>query len=81
MPYFYFFDRLWVLFQSLDKKNRVRFVVYYNLVIVAQRVDMVLSIFKDVKSLKEQFDFRCTNEMIQKLLRLLHDALVHNKHR
>lgn len=71
---------LWVLFQSLDKKNRVRFVVYYNLVIVAQRVDMVLSIFKDVKSLKEQFDFRCTNEMIQKLLRLLHDALVHNKH-
>lgn len=67
---------LWVLFQSLDKKNPIRYHIYYHLVIIAQRVDMVRLIFKDVKQLKEHFsEIRLSDDQMQKLLRSLHDAL------
>lgn len=75
------FCRLWVLFQSLDKKNPIRYHIYYHLVIIAQRVDMVRLIFKDVKQLKEHFsEIRLSDDQMQKLLRSLHDAL-RGKHR
>ena len=74
--------RLWVLFQSIDQTNPIRYHIYCHLVIISQRVDMVLSVFKNTKQLKEYFAAApLTNEQTQKLLRLLHDALVHNKHR
>lgn len=74
--------RLWVLFQSLDKTNTIRYDVYHYLILIAKRVDMVRSIFKDVKQLKEQFAATpLTNVQMQKLLRSLHDALVAGKHR
>lgn len=73
---------LWVLFQSVDKANPIRYHIYYNLVIIAQSVDIIRLTFKDVKQLKEQFaSLSLTDEEMQKLLRSLHDALVRWKHR
>ncbi|KAK7602229.1 hypothetical protein V9T40_009670 [Parthenolecanium corni] len=67
---------LWVLFQSLEKKNPIRYHIYYHLVLIAQRVDMVRLIFKDVKQLKEHFsEIRLSDEQTQRLLRALHEAL------
>ncbi|XKL66820.1 hypothetical protein PGB90_010240 [Kerria lacca] len=67
---------LWVLFQSVNKKNIIRYQIYWHLIVVAERIDMVCSIFKSVKKLKEQFaSTPLTDEQMQKLLRLLHDAL------
>ncbi|XP_065205728.1 eukaryotic translation initiation factor 3 subunit M [Planococcus citri] len=72
---------LWVLFQSLDKSNPIRYDIYYHLILIAKRIDMVKSIFRDVKQLKEQFaKAPLSNEQMQRLLRSLHEGLVAGRH-
>nr|QBH73925.1 eukaryotic translation initiation factor 3 subunit M [Nicoletia phytophila] len=68
---------LWLLFQSLDETSPMRYHVYYHLVQVAGHVDQVKAIFQNVENLKQQFS-SCppSNEQMQKLLRLLHEALL-----
>lgn len=68
---------LWLLFQSLDKHCPMRYHVYYYVIQIARQVDQVRAVFKDVSHLKQQFAY-CppSNEQMQKLLRLLHEALL-----
>lgn len=66
----------------MDKSNTIRYDIYYHLILIAKKVDMVRAIFKDVKQLKEQFaSAPLTNEQMQKVLRSLHEGLVAGKHR
>lgn len=71
---------LWLLFQSLEPSSPMRYHVYYHLVQIAQNTDQIKSVFKDVEHLKQQFA-ACppSNEQMQKLLRLLHQALLASK--
>lgn len=68
---------LWLLFQSLDKHCPMRYHVYYYVIQIARQVEQVRAVFKDVTHLKQQFAY-CppSNEQMQKLLRLLHEALL-----
>lgn len=80
--FFIFLLRLWLLFQSIDKKCPMRYHVYYHLVQIARQLGEVRAVFKDVDHLKQQFS-GCppSNEQMQKLLRLLHEVLISNKQR
>nr|QBH73922.1 eukaryotic translation initiation factor 3 subunit M [Franklinothrips vespiformis] len=71
---------MWLLFQSVDPRSPMRYHVYYHLVQIARSVDQIKHVFKDVDHLKAQFEL-CppSNEQMQKLLRLLHDALLASK--
>lgn len=71
---------MWLLFQSLDETSPMRYHVYFHLVQIARSVDQMKHVFKDVNHLKSQFA-TCppSNEQMQKLLRLLHEALLASK--
>lgn len=73
---------MWLLFQSLDETSPMRYHVYFHLVQIARSVDQMKYVFKDVAHLKSQFAL-CppSNEQMQKLLRLLHEALLASKNR
>jgi len=76
----FLFCRLLLLFQSLDERRPLRYQVYYHLIQIASKVDQVLAVFKNVQSLKQQFALSPpSNEQFQKLLRLLHQALLNSK--
>ncbi|XP_014248162.1 eukaryotic translation initiation factor 3 subunit M-like [Cimex lectularius] len=68
---------LWLLFQSLDERNQMRYHVYYHLVQVAKPINQIRAIFGGVDELKQQFS-SCppTRDQMQKLLRLLHEVLL-----
>lgn len=68
---------LWLLFQSLDETSSMRFHVYCHVVQVARITEQVKSIYSGVDQLRAQFA-ACPphNEQMQKLLRLLHEALL-----
>lgn len=71
---------LWLLFQSLEPTSSMRYHVYYHLVKIAKSVDQIKSVFTDVDHLKQQFAlYKPSNEQIQKLYRLLHQALLASK--
>lgn len=82
MEIIFLFLRLWLLFQSLEISSNMRYHVYYHLVQIAQNTNQIKSVFKDVEHLKQQFA-ACppSNEQMQKLLRLLHQALLSSKQR
>nr|QBH73921.1 eukaryotic translation initiation factor 3 subunit M [Frankliniella cephalica] len=71
---------MWLLYQSLDESSPMRYHVYFHLVQIARSVDQMKHVFKDVNHLKSQFA-SCppSNEQMQKLLRLLHEALLASK--
>lgn len=60
----------------------MRYHVYYYVIQIARQVEQVRAVFKDVSHLKQQFAY-CppSNEQMQKLLRLLHEALLACKQR
>lgn len=60
----------------------MRYHVYYHLILIAKQTDQVLSVFKDVETLKQHFA-TCSpsSEQLQKLYRLLHEVLLKSNQR
>ncbi|CAG9563594.1 unnamed protein product [Danaus chrysippus] len=68
---------LWRLYNNLESNSPLRYHVYYHVIELAARVGSVGEVFKGVEQLKTEFA-TCTpsNEQMQKLYRLLHQALL-----
>lgn len=68
------------LYEALNPSCSLRFDVYYNLVKVASKTDMMAAVFSDLNKVKAWLT-RLTVPVarVQKLLRLLHEALVEAK--
>ncbi|OWR53368.1 Eukaryotic translation initiation factor 3 subunit M [Danaus plexippus plexippus] len=68
---------LWRLYNNLESNSPLRYHVYYHVIELAARVGSVGEVFKGVEQLKREFA-TCTpsNEQMQKLYRLLHQALL-----
>lgn len=68
------------LYEALNPNSPLRYDVYYNLVKVAMKTDMITAVFSDLNKLKSWLqDLNIPVSRIQKLLRLLHEALIENK--
>ena len=67
---------LWSLYQSLGENSAMRFHVYYALVTLAGKTQQIDTVYKDMDTLKSQFN-ACplSNEQFQNLLKLLHEEL------
>ena len=67
---------LWSLYQSLGENSAMRFHVYYALVTLAGKTQQIDTVYKDMDTLKSQFN-ACplSNEQLQNLLKLLHEEL------
>lgn len=69
------------LYEALYPTCALRFDVYYNLVKVAAKTDMITSVFSDLNKVKSWLtDLNVPVPRVQKLLRLLHEALIEGKH-
>lgn len=70
----------WLLFQNLVEERDVRYSVYYHTVQIAKEIDQVKAIFPGLDTLKKWFSkTSVSTEQMQRLLRLLHEALLHSK--
>uniref|UniRef100_A0A2R5LFH7 Eukaryotic translation initiation factor 3 subunit M n=1 Tax=Ornithodoros turicata TaxID=34597 RepID=A0A2R5LFH7_9ACAR len=68
------------LYEAINPSSVLRYDVYYNLVKVALKTDMITSVFSDLTKLKTWLhDLEIPTPRVQKLLRLLHEALIENK--
>ena len=67
---------LWSLYQSLGENSAMRFHVYYALVTLAGKTQQIETVYKDMDTVKSQFN-ACplSNEQLQNLLKLLHEEL------
>ena len=68
---------LWSLYQSLHEASLMKFHVYFALVQLAGKTGQIDAVYKDMDTMKSQFS-ACpvSNEQMQKLLKLLHEALL-----
>jgi len=70
---------LWSLFMSLEDNSTMRFHVYYYLVGVAGRTQMLNTVYKDMALTKNMFNKAPpSSEQMQQLYRLLHEMLLLN---
>lgn len=68
------------LYEAINPNSALRYDVYYNLVKVALKTDMITTVFSDLTKLKTWLhDLEIPVPRVQKLLRLLHEALIENK--
>jgi len=66
-----------VLFHGLETTSPTRYTVYYALVQVAGQVDQIKSVFTDLDKMRAQLTpCNPNNEQMQKLLQILHEALL-----
>lgn len=75
-------SRLSVLFHGLETNSPLRYTVYHALVQVAGQVDQIKSVFTDLEKMRTELA-PCSpnNEQMQKLLRVLHEALLNCRER
>ena len=71
-----------VLFHGLEPTSSTRYTVYQALVQVAGQVDQIKSVFVTLDKMRAQLT-PCNpdNEQMQKLLRILHEALLNCRER
>nr|SVE93798.1 EOG090X0AU0 [Scapholeberis mucronata] len=66
-----------VLFHGLDVTSSTRYTVYHTLVQVAGQVEQIKSVFTDLDKMRSQLTpCKPNSEQMQKLLRILHEALL-----
>ncbi|XP_057366342.1 eukaryotic translation initiation factor 3 subunit M-like [Daphnia carinata] len=69
-----------VLFHGLDPVSSTRYTVYHTLVKVAGQVEQIKSVFTDLDKMRAQLGpCKPNNEQMQKLLRILHEALLNSR--
>lgn len=74
--------RLSVLFHGLDPVSSTRYTVYHTLVKVAGQVEQIKTVFTDLDKMRAQLGpCKPNNEQMQKLLRILHEALLNSRER
>jgi len=71
-----------VLFHGLEPTSSTRYTVYHALVQVAGQVDQIKSVFANLDKMRAQLaPCNPDNEQMQKLLRILHEALLNCRER
>nr|SVE73116.1 EOG090X0AU0 [Ceriodaphnia reticulata] len=69
-----------VLFHGLDPVSSTRYTVYHTLVQVAGQVEQIKSVFADLDKMRAQLaPCKPSNDQMQKLLRILHEALLNSR--
>lgn len=69
-----------VLFHGLEPVSPTRYTVYHALVQVAGQVEQIKSVFTDLDKMRAQLaPCKPNNEQMQKLLRILHEALLNSR--
>ena len=70
------------MFHGLDVTSSTRYTVYHTLVQVAGQVEQIKSVFTDLDKMRAQLTpCKPNNEQMQKLLRILHEALLNSRER
>lgn len=69
-----------MLFHGLEPSSPMRYTVYHALVQVAGQVEQIKSVFTDLDKMRVQLaPCKPNNEQMQKLLRILHEALLNSR--
>nr|SVE93182.1 EOG090X0AU0 [Moina brachiata] len=69
-----------VLFHGLEPVSPTRYTVYHALVQVAGQVEQIKSVFTDLEKMRAQLaPCKPNNDQMQKLLRILHEALLNSR--
>ena len=66
----------------MDPVSSTRYTVYHTLVQVAGQVEQIKSVFSDLDKMRAQLaPCKPSNDQMQKLLRILHEALLNSRER